>query len=368
MLTRRQFVVTGTALATEALALQACRSDGDRVSYDEAVRRIWHHTDYSMSDRSALMRELVRYATLAPSSHNTQCWKFAVREHGISILPDLSRRAPAVDPDDHHLFVSLGCAAENLIQAASANGLRGDVTITSAPLSAVNIDMEPTKAARSSLFDAIPKRQSTRTEFDGKPLTNDELGLLERAGTGNGVHVMLLTAKSKLEEILEYVVRGNTVQMHDPAFVAELKSWIRFSDAEAVRTGDGLFSRTTGNPSTPRWLGSPLFPVFYRTGKENDKYASHIRSSAGISVFVSDANDAAHWVEAGRCYERFALQATALGIRIAMVNQPVEVAALRPQFASFLGVKNARPDLVVRFGRGPEMPRSLRRPVAAVLA
>jgi hypothetical protein len=27
------------------------------------------------------------------------------------ILPDLSRRCPAVDPDDHHLFVSLGCAA-----------------------------------------------------------------------------------------------------------------------------------------------------------------------------------------------------------------------------------------------------------------
>lgn len=37
-----------------------------------------------------------------------------------------------------------------------------------------------------------------------------------------------------------------------------LKTWIRFSDAEAVRTGDGLFSRCSGNPALPRWLGSPL--------------------------------------------------------------------------------------------------------------
>ncbi len=171
-----------------------------------------------------------------------------------------------------------------------------------------------------------------------------------------------------MEGILEYVLTGNTTQMNDAAFVAELKGWIRFSDAEAVRTGDGLFSRSSGNPSIPRWLGSPLFPVFYTARNENDKYAAHVRSSSGIAVVVSEVNDKAHWVEAGRCYERFALQATALGIRNALVNQPVEVAALRPQFASYLGVGGHRPDLVVRFGRGPEMPRSLRRPVEGVLA
>jgi hypothetical protein len=40
-------------------------------------------------------------------------------------LPDLSRRCPAVDPDDHHLYASLGCAAENLLLAAQTVGLRG---------------------------------------------------------------------------------------------------------------------------------------------------------------------------------------------------------------------------------------------------
>jgi hypothetical protein len=72
------------------------------------------------------MRELVRLATLAPSSHNTQCWKFALQDKAITILPDLSRRCPAVDPDDHHLFVSLGCATENLVHAALAQGLMAE--------------------------------------------------------------------------------------------------------------------------------------------------------------------------------------------------------------------------------------------------
>ena len=111
-----------------------------------------------------------------------------------------------------------------------------------------------------------------------------------------------------------------------------------------------------------------LFGLLLRPKSENDKCARHLRSASGIAVFVSERNDKRHWIEAGRCYERFALQATALGIRTAFLNQPVEVAPLRSQFATWLNLGARRPDLVVRFGRGPEMPRSLRRPIEQVLA
>jgi hypothetical protein len=83
--------------------------------------------------------------------------------------------------------------------------------------------------------------------------------------------------------------------------------------------------------------------------------------------FVGRTADAGSWVDVGRSYQRFALQATALGIRNAMLNQPVEVAPLRTEFAGQLGIGGRRPDLVVRFGRGPRLPASLRRPVPAVM-
>ncbi len=367
MVTRKQVLLSAAAITGGAGAFGAYSHEEGKESYISAARGIWRRTEGLLGSSLLVQRELVRYATMAPSSHNTQCWKFHIEDQEIAIMPDYARRCSVVDPDDHHLFVSLGCAAENLIQAALANGLNGTAQFDSIEADHIRVAMEPTKPVVSPLFQAITERQCTRADYDGKALSVEELGMLERAGTGNGVQIMLLTEKSAMEKVIEYVVAGNSAQMNNPAFVKELKAWIRFGDSEAVRTGDGLFSRTTGNPSVPRWLGSLLFGMLYAEKSENEKYARQIRSSAGIAVFVSEANDKRHWVEAGRCYERFALQAAALGIRNAMINQPVEVSALRPQFATYLEIENGRPDLVVRFGRGPRMSQSLRRPVQDVM-
>jgi hypothetical protein len=315
-------------------------------------------------DRMAVLRDVVRHAILAASSHNTQPWQFRLSERLIILQPDLSRRTPAVDPDDHHLFVSLGCATENLVHAALAHGLHADIAAGS---DHIEVTLEETRPVRSPLTDAIPLRQCSRSVYDGATLPNAELRLLEEAGRGAGVDVILLTHKAQIETVLEYVVRGNVLQISDPAFVSELRDWIRFNESDAVRTRDGLFARCTGSPSVPPWLGRRLLRALLTAKSENEKAATQLRSSAGVAVFVAQQNDRSHWIEVGRAYERFALQATALGIRNAFLNQPVEVSSLRSQFAGWLGLGNRRPDLVVRFGRGPEMPRSLRRPVDDVL-
>jgi hypothetical protein len=364
MLIRRQVVVGAAAGGILAPFLVACASS---TGEQDAARALRQPIIAQPGDRAGLLRELVRFATLAPSSHNTQCWTFHLQDGGIVIAPDLSRRCPSVDPDEHHLYVSLGCATENLALAALANGLQADVRFDPAGAGTVVVGLEATKASSSALFQAIAGRQCTRGDYDGKPISSDELRLLERAGSGQGVRVMLLTERAATEKVLEYVVAGNTAQMNDPAFVEELTAWIRFGADEAARTGDGLFAGASGNPAMPRWLGSRMMGLFFTPKSENERYARQIRNAAGIAVFVSETSDKAHWVEAGRCYERFALQATALGIRNALVNQPVEVGSIRPQFASALGLGSQRPDMVVRFGRGPTMPLSMRRPVQAVL-
>jgi hypothetical protein len=371
---RRAFVAATPAMLLGVSTLPACSKASDPDGYESVAARI-RRADATAGTAGAahgeelpqeLVRELVRFATLAPSSHNTQCWKFAQQGLGITILPDLSRRCPAVDPDDHHVFVTLGCAAENLVHAALAHGLHAEARFDATRV-AIQVALAPTTAQASPLFQAIATRQCTRGDYDGKPLSSEELTLLERAGTSNGVRMLLLTERPAMERVLDYVVQGNTAQLEDPAFVKELKSWVRFNGPDAVRTGDGLFSVCTGNPEIPAWLGQLAFGWFLTPKSENDKYARQIRNSAGIAVFVGEAADKAHWVEVGRAYERFALQATALGIRNAFLNQPVEVAAVRPPFAAALGLAGQRPDLVVRFGRGPALPSSLRRPIESVM-
>ena len=315
-------------------------------------------------ERLAVHRELVRHAVMAASSHNTQPWRFAPGERSLTLWPDWSRRTPVVDPDDHHLFVSLGCAAENLVHAALANGLHADVAVGA---DRVDTTLDRTRPSRTPLFEAMPRRQCSRCLYDGRPLSPAELDALLHAGGTGGVGVILITDRSRMDGVLDYVARGIDAQVGDPAFVGELRDWIRFNRADALRTGDGLFSGCTGNPSVPRWIGRRLFGRLLRARSEKDTAARQLRSSAGVAVFAADHDDRVRWVEVGRAYQRFALQATALGIRNAFLNQPVEVPALRPQFAAWLGIAGRRPDLVVRFGRGPEMPRSLRRPVDDVL-
>lgn len=362
-ISRRGFVAG--CLAAGAFPMMEACSGGERPSYEDAVAEVIRPIASPGARDSSRLRDLVRQATLAASSHNTQPWKFRLAEQSIAILPDFTRRTPVVDPDDHHLFVSLGCATENLVHAALASGLHADVRIQA---DAIDVAFDETTPVRSALLEAIPVRQCSRSIYDGQRLAAKELHALENVAQGDGVRLIVMTAAPQIETVLDYVTRGNTTQIGDPKFVEELKTWIRFNEAEAVRTRDGPFLRTTGNPTVPRWLGTRLLGALLTPKSENDKCAKQLRSSAGVIVFVSDANDRRNWVEVGRCYERLALQATALGIRTAFLNQPVEVAPLRSQFATWLNLGARRPDLVVRFGRGPEMPRSLRLPIEQVLA
>ncbi|HZF46742.1 MAG TPA: nitroreductase family protein [Sphingomonadaceae bacterium] len=310
-------------------------------------------------------RELVRYATLAANSHNTQPWRFAIRPGEIRIAPDFTRRTPAVDPDDHHLHASLGCAAENLALAAAAAGLPGELSRREDG-SAV-YSYTPGPQIGSPLFDAIPLRQSTRAPFDGQAVSPADLALLEAAGTLPGAACLLLTDRARIGAVRDLVVAGNTVQANDKAFVRELAEWVRFNPREALEKADGLPSAASGNPAIPTWLGKVIFPYVFTAEAENPKYVEQLDSSAGIAVFVAERADPEHWMIAGRACQRFALQAAALGIKTSFVNQPVEVERYRADLASVIGMPGMRPDLVVRFGRGKPMPMSPRRPVDVVI-
>lgn len=360
MPTRRGFVITGASIV--ALGALSAYAWPDLGEYTEDMRRLREAlaTDPGMED-------LIRYATLAANAHNTQPWNFRISGNKVTLLPDFTRRTPAVDPDDHHLFVSLGCAAENFLIAAQAHGRDGAAVFEAGSDARIEMDLSTSKPQETPLYSAIPFRQSTRSAYDGQAISGDDLAALKAAAKEDGVSVRFYTEPQQREDILELVIEGNSAQMNEPAFVSELRNWIRFSPAQALATNDGLFGACSGNPVAPAWIGNAIFNLVFRESAENDKYRDHIRSSAGVVVFVGDHEDPAHWVKVGRSFQRFALQATALGIRNAHINQVVEVPKVCAEFTNWLDVGTARPDLVVRFGRADPLPMSARRPVSEIL-
>lgn len=66
--------------------------------------------------------QIASYASTAPSGHNTQPWKFHLTDGTIPVIPTLTVALPVVDGNHQELFISLGCAVENLCIAANYFG------------------------------------------------------------------------------------------------------------------------------------------------------------------------------------------------------------------------------------------------------
>lgn len=363
-MSRRWFLVgAGGALVLGGMGIGAWRwSVGSMADYAERAGRARARLP---ADPTA--RDLVRYATLAATNgHNTQPWRFRIASGVIDILPDPSRATPAVDPDDHHLFVSLGCAAENLAIAAAATGRPGEA-LANTDGTIRFVYSEGASRPPDPLFAAIPQRQSTRADYDGRAVAATDLEMLRTVAAVPGVRLVLLSERARINRVRDLVVAGNDAQMRDTAFLAELKRWLRFSPRSAVEAGDGLFVACTGNPVLPGFVGRLAMDAVFTAEAENDRYARQIDSSPGIAVFLAEREDRAHWIAVGRACQRFALAATGLGLKHAFVNQPVEVARLRPELAALAGEPDLRPDIVLRFGYGANLPFSPRRPVHDVL-
>ena len=313
----------------------------------------------------ARLQGMIRYATLAANGHNAQPWKFALSPNSIEIHPDYSRRLPAVDPENRELWISLGCALENLLIAARASGYAPKVTYPESH-DLIHVDLVPATPQRDSLFDAIPSRQSTRSEYDGKPIASNQLSQLQNLSLEPGIGVHTAVEKSGLATLSDYVNQSTLSPYADEPFRQELIHWLRFDKKEAIASLDGLYSACTGNLTVPRWLGQ-LFVAGAKPQDQADADVKKLRSSAGAVVITSASEAKADWVRTGQVYQRMALWMTSVNIKSAFLNQPVEVESVRSQLQSALGLGTARPQVLVRFGYAKAMPRSLRRPVAQVL-
>jgi hypothetical protein len=311
------------------------------------------------------MLGLVRYATLAANGHNAQPWKFALLPDAIEIRPDYSRRLPAVDPSDRELWISLGCALENLIIAARAMGYDPAITYPDANDS-IRVALPAATPRWSATFDAIPLRQSTRSEYDGQAVAASQLNQLRTMPLEEGIGIHAVVDRQGMSSLAGCVYEATLSQHTNPPFLAELIRWVRFDKKEALASFDGLFAPCAGSPAVPRWLRR----LFVSGAKPETLAAADVRklqSSAGAIVITSAAERKADWVRAGQVCQRLTLTMTLANIKSAYLNQPIEVPHLRSHLRSSLGLDAAYPQLLVRFGYAAAMPRSLRRPVEQVL-
>ena len=309
---------------------------------------------------------LIEHAIRAPSGHNTQPWHFILGAECITIAPDFSKRLPVVDPDNRELYISLGCAAENLHIAASHHGHATTTAI--AADGAITITLQPQPGITPDpLFAQIPRRQTNRATADRRRIPPSELDAILAASQSAVIQLYAWENGSPaFARLGALVMAGNTAQMRDPAFKRELLTWIRYNRKDSERTRDGLSYAVMGAPNLPRWLTALIIRLMLNPRSQNNSDRKKIAAASHLLLIASDGDNIPAWIATGGVLQRLLLQLTAHGIASAWLNQPCEVAALRASLAD--ECPGAHPQILLRLGYAAPLPYALRRPLVEVVA
>ena len=309
---------------------------------------------------------MIEYATKAPSGHNTQPWQFHLHKDGIDIHPDFNCSLPAVDPDNRELFVSLGCATENLCIAASHKGYQAQVSITENGV--IHVKLAKQDCVPSPLFAQLSERQTNRSIYNGNVIPQSDIDALESIHAEPGIHIYSFSNGTPMfQAIAEKVYAGNNRQMQDNAFKTELQHWMRYNKSHQNDTRDGLSYAVFGAPNLPRFLAKFIISQTINANSQNKSDKKKIAASSHFVLFTVQNNMLEQWINLGRTLERFLLKATEMGIAHAYTNQPNEIPELAEQMAQMLGLGAEYPVILLRMGYGKKMAYSLRRDVESRL-
>jgi nitroreductase len=304
----------------------------------------------------------VAIATLAPSSHNTQPWRFRITEAGIDLLADRTRALPVNDPDDRELVISCGAALFNLRCAVAVSGRAVEVSLLpdgDEPDWLASV--RPTAAKADDhlglLATLAPERRTWRLPFAARPVAAEAIDALCDAAAAEGARLAPILGEDRRAEVAALVAEGDRIQWHDPHWRRELAMWMH-----PRRSGDGL---------TVPALAQPIAQAVVRTFDLGNGVAAKDRDLAThsplLAVLATDGDDPADWLRAGQALQRALLVAVELGLQASYLNQPVEVAELRPRLAALAGESGA-PQLLLRIGH-PDgaLPAAPRRPLEEVV-
>lgn len=303
---------------------------------------------------------LLRYAVLAPSSHNTQPWRFNVEDATITVWADTDRWLHAADPRQRELHISLGCATENILIAAEHHGLGHTVGYQprgpTGPAVEITLDPDtaPPAQGRARLFPAIPERHTARELEGPSRLPAEARAALEQASFPGDPMVVVVEDRSSLAKIAELTADAERELFADEDYRAELAAWV---SAGAL-----------GHRWPLSWLSGLVVEHLDLGGRvaARDVEALSAVPAAGLILTRGDGHPAQ--LRTGQVFQRAALSLQQRGLAVHPMSAAVEVERTREALARLHETPGHHAQHLFRIGTPTgKARRTPRRTVDAVL-
>jgi len=310
----------------------------------------------------AVFLAAVEAAVRAPSLHNTQPWRFRLRDGALEVLADQRRRLPAADPNGWALRIACGAAIFNARLAFAVAGCPAEVRLRPDPMQPdllARLTPGPGRPAtpdEKHLHAAIPLRHTNRQPFAPEPVPAEVRRYLVAAARAEGAWLDLLVGRGPLAVVAEVVRAADTTLIRDSAYRRELEDWSRRTEAD-----DGV-PLDAGGPSP-----EPQDLLAMRDFGGPPRAAGRDYESDPLVAVLGVAGDAPRdQLAAGQALQRVLLTATEHRLAVSLLSQPIEVPAARERLRGGLH-RHGAPQMVLRIGYGRPGYPTRRRPVADVI-
>ncbi|MEW2548253.1 nitroreductase [Streptomyces sp. NPDC047002] len=318
--------------------------------------------------RTDEVRALVAAATLAPSMHNAQPWRFAfdASEGVLDLRADPGRALPVADPRGRGARIGCGAALFTLRVAAGHAGWDARRLLLPEPGDQdllARVRLTRSAAGRDPLCErlhpAVARRHTSREPFSDRPVPDDVRRVLAGAADAEGAR-LLFPDPWHTESVLDLVEDAERKQHEDPRARAEIARWTR------PRGGadDGVPASAFG---PARWYGRAPVRDFADGAPVPGRARAEFERSPQLALLGTHGDTPRDWLVAGEALGRVLLEATARGLATSLTSQALEWRDLRWLVRDPLSPMGAV-QMVLRLGYGPSGAATPRRPVEDVLA